>query len=167
MGWVLSLLTGPIVSAALSLGDKFLSAYLKAKDVDLEKFKALTEGQKETALAGIGYETAKLQAEQNIILAAMTHRIWWWAWALFVFPIGGYQFAIYFVSIFDALLNTPGCFFPQHGQPIKVGVQLCEWYVTRVPPEQEAWARLIIPTIFALQTGSGVVAGIVKGFGKR
>ena len=146
MGWLVSLLTGPFVKMALGLGDKFLSAYLKAKDVDLEKFRTLTDDQKAVALAGIGFETAKLSAEANVVVAAMTHRVWWWAWALFVFPIGFYSAVIFVTSTIPALNG---------------------WVVLRVPAEQEAWAHMIIPTIFALQTGSGVVAAVVKGFGKR
>jgi hypothetical protein len=92
----------------------------------------------------------------------MTHKVWWVAWALFVLPVGLYEAMIFFVSTFDAWLNTPGCVIPEIGQAVRAGARVCEYFVRRVPPAQEQLAVQITGTIFVAQAGTGVAAGVYQ-----
>lgn len=138
--------TGLFTLAKLLLGSDGVIAKgfdLAAKKADVNHLDLATlSAEKRTVLIeAIKGDTARLKVQENLVTQAMMHPIWWWAWGLFVFPVGFYHAAIFVVSTVPAL-NW--------------------WVVMRVPPTQEAWALSIIQTIFVAQVGTGVVAGIVQ-----
>ena len=148
---MLSWLAGPIAKAVIGIfGDSILKplldAWAKKQDINLEKYKTATDAEKSAALAAIGFEVTKVSAQRDIVLAAMSHPVWWWAWGLFVFPVGLYHAAIFLLSV--------------------AGVGPETFAVLRVPPTQEAWAKDIIQTIFIAQAGTGAVASISQGLSK-
>lgn len=110
---------------------------------------------KEMAIETLKNDAIVKQATANVIIAAMNHRVWWIAWIVFVLPVGIYEASIFFVSTFDVFLNTAHC------------TTACEWYVKRVPEEQEKVAMLIMQSIFLAQAGTGAVAGVVHAITAR
>lgn len=119
-------------------GFDLATAKVKAGSDDL----ATLSAEKRTVLIeAIRGDTARLQVQQNLILAAMTHPIWWWAWALFVFPVGFYHAAIFVTSTVPWLNG---------------------WTILRVPATQEAWALSIIQTIFVAQVGTGIAGAVAQ-----
>lgn len=91
------------------------------------------------------------EIETSLMLAMMKHKAWWIAWGLIVFPVGLYHAAIFFVSIFDMFLNSPDC-----GKALR---RACDWYIKRVPPEQEKLARDAVAFVLTAHVGSGIVGG--------
>lgn len=134
----------------------------KRADVDLRKTEVLTGAQKEVLIEALRGDSARLQVQGNLVLQAMTHKIWWVAWAVFVLPVGVYEAAIFLASTFDVWLNTPGCYIPKIGEGLRAGLRVCEVYVRRVPEEQEKLAAQITGTIFIAQASTGVAAGIYQ-----
>lgn len=119
-----------------------LNGWLKSKNIDLEKFKAGTAAEQATIIAAVQGDNVRISAQRDVILAAMSHKVWWWAWGLFVFPVGLYHAAIFLLSVASIGPDT--------------------YAVLRVPGEQEQWARDIIKTIFALQAGTGVASAALE-----
>jgi hypothetical protein len=125
-----------------AFAEKGLQAYVAAKNVDLEKFKASTSAEKETLLGMLASDDTRVAVQRDLVLAAMSHPIWWIAWGMFVFPVGIYHATIY-------LLSTLG-----------IGPEI--YAVLRVPHEQEQWGRDIVKTIFVAQAGTGVAGGLIQ-----
>ena len=113
----------------------------KKADVGHLDLATLSEEKRAVLLEAIKGDTARLQIQQNLIMAAMMHPIWWWAWGLFVFPVGLYHASIFVTSTIP---------------------YLNDWIVLRVPPTQEAWALSIIQTIFVAQVGTSVAAALAQ-----
>ena len=143
MMWLVNLLTsGAVKVLGESLVKPVLDLVAKKQDINLEKYRVDSTVGIEILKAEI--ETAKLRKEMNVL--AMSHPVWWWAWALFVFPVGLYHASIFFVST-----------FPHWG-----------WAIERVPPVQEEWANAIVGFIFLCQVGSGIAGALINRFlGRR
>ena len=156
LGW----LAGGAVSAGLGLAKSGLDYLNKRQDAAVEKYKVEVGAVRDLGGEALKVEAARHQAQQNVAIAAMAHPIWWAAWAMFVIPVGIYDGLIYFVSTFDAWLNTAGCAVPRMGEAVRAGARLCEWYVRQVPPDQAASRANIIYFIFGAQAASGIAAGI-------
>lgn len=95
MNWIVSLISGPLVSG-------ILGAY-KAK---LEA--GNTEGRiaADVAIEAIRAEVAAKQAQKELGIASMNHPIWWVAWCLFVIPVGLYHGGIYMLSVLSISPET-------------------------------------------------------------
>ncbi|MDC7784746.1 hypothetical protein PQJ75_00575 [Rhodoplanes sp. TEM] len=136
-----------------------LLGYLaKRQDVDLEKFRVGTVSGKEVSIELIRGFIQSQGVAKDIILAGMNHPVWWAAWIVFVFPVGLYHASVFFVSIFDMFLNSPGC--GPHTFP-------CEWYVKRVPIEQEEFGRQVVYAIFGGQITHGIVSSVASRWLKK
>lgn len=114
----------------------------KKADVAHQDLATLSAEKRAVLVEAIRGDSVRVQAQQNLLLAAMSHPVWWWAWGLFVFPVGLYHAAIF-------ILSTLGI-----GPDVIV--------VLRVPAEQEKMAREIVSTIFTLQAGTGVAAAAAQ-----
>jgi hypothetical protein len=139
MEWIANLLGGTLFKV---LGDSIvtpiLGAYMKAKDVNLEALRAKLGTEQAEAAALLAHEAARIAAQREVTLAAMNHRVWWVAWALFVLPVGLYHAAIFLVSTFDA-----------------------PFVIQRVPATQEAWAQLIVLSMFGLYATTSIVDAVL------
>lgn len=139
----------------------------KRTDAQVEKLRIDRGVDRDTAIEIIKSDAAVKQSTANIIMAAMSHPVWWAAWLLFVIPVGVYEGMIFYVSTFDAWINAAGCVVPKLGELPAAGRKVCEWYVRRVPDEQEQLARLIVQSIFLAQAGTGAMAGISNAIATR
>lgn len=125
----------------------FVEVWAKKQDINLEKFKTESTERQMLSVAVINAEVERIKGNSAIIREAMQHRIWWWAWALFVIPVGVYHATIFVVSTL--------------GIPPEV------YTVLRVPPMQEQWAVWIVLSIFGAQTASSIVSDVASRFGKK
>lgn len=139
----------------------------KRQDTALEKFRVDTGMTRDAAIELLRTDAVVKNATKDVVLAAMTHPIWWVAWLFFVVPVAAYEGAIFFVSTFDSILNAPGCYIPEIGSVLRPGGHVCEHFVRRVPSEQEEIARIIVQSIFLAQVGTGATAGIVHAITTR
>lgn len=136
MMWLLSLLPG--------LLPKLLDYLNKRQDTALEKYRVGAVSGKEVSIAVVQSEIARVQAQKEMNVVGMSHPIWWFAWALFVLPVGLYHFMIFFVSTFHL-----------------------EFTVDRVPPVQEQWGMWIVGSIFGAQVTSGVIGQVTSAWLKK
>lgn len=148
MGFLSWLGSGLVQSIVGIFGSAILKPVLDAishkQDVALEKYKAETGRDLQTDLAMLQAENIRRQGEVNLTMAAMNHPIWWFAWLIFVLPVGVY-FALTFLY---AALQIP-IVLPE------VSGQCAEW------------AKLIVPSIFAAQATTGIVTAISTRLGAR
>lgn len=91
-------------------------------------------------------DIAHIQARRDLGIASMSHPVWWVAWALFVIPVGLYHAGIFLLSIASIGPET--------------------YAILKVPPEQEAWARQIVASIFTLQAAAGVSGALLRRWSK-
>jgi hypothetical protein len=126
MTWLLGLLTG--LPGLLSKG---LDYYIARSNGDVQK-----------AIALMQEDQALIQARRDVMIAGMSHPIWWLGWALFVMPLGIYWCK---VIVWDKVLQsiTHGSTDPLNGL---VG----------------EWAGYIVLGLFGLQVGTGLVGGILN-----
>ncbi len=139
-----------LIKGVFGFGEKTLDYFIKKSDNDLQK-----------GLAAYTTYQSLIAAQRDVTLAAMSHPMWWIGWALFILPPGAYHALIFFVSMFDMWLNTPGCHVWAIGEAVPRGVKLCEWYVRKVPPDQQQLSMLAAGLFVGLQVGSGIIAGIL------
>jgi hypothetical protein len=113
---------------------------LAAKKADVAHLDLATLSAEKRAvlIEAIKGDTTRTQVQGGLVMAAMSHKVWWWAWGLFVFPVGLYHATIFMLSTFGIGPET--------------------FAVLKVPPDQGEWARDIIKTIFIAQAGTGVAA---------
>ncbi len=123
-----------------SIVKPFVEAYSVKKNVDLEKFKAQSQENQVLGMGVIQAEVERIKGQNSIILAGMSHATWWWAWALFVFPVGIYHATIFMLSTLSISPKT--------------------YAVLQVPPTQEAWAMTIMLSIFGAQVASSTIKDI-------
>lgn len=144
-------------------GSNLVTGYLERRqDAEAAKYKARVGAAEKLGSEALRVEAARQEAWGKVTIKAMAHPMWWVAWALFVIPVGLYDGMIYFVSTFDAWLNVPGCLIPAHGGHVYDPALVCEWFVTKVPPDQGASRTNIIYFIFGSQAASGAAAGIAQ-----
>lgn len=140
MMWLLGLVPGLISKLLPSVLD-----YLnKKQDTALEKYRIGTVSGKEVSIAVVQAEIAKTNAQKEMNIVGMNHPIWWFAWALFVLPVGLYHASIYFVSIFHLV-----------------------YVIDRVPPVQEQWGMWIVMSLFGAQVSTGVISQITTAWLKK
>ena len=105
------------------------------------------------AQAIVTAEAARVAAQASAQMAAMSHPVWWVAWALFVLPVAFYDAAIHAKSLL--------CMFATN-------VQACNaaWVILEVPKEIESWDMYVVLAMFGLAVTSSVVTGIMNRLGK-
>jgi hypothetical protein len=146
MGWFLSLFTGPLL--------KIIPGIFKALSSEqIAKFQAESGLGIAEATALAQAETARLAAQSNVQMAAMTHPIWWVAWVLFVFPVGLYMAANYLKSV--------GCMFAENYHTCNAA-----WQILQVPPTLESWGFYVVMSMFSLSVASSVVSKIASSIGR-
>lgn len=133
IAWLLSFLSGPLLG-------KLVDAYKLRLDAQN------TEGRiaADVAIEAIKAEASARQAHKELGLASMNHPIWWFAWCLFVIPVGLYHGGIFMLSVLSIPPET--------------------YAILRVPPEQEILGRQIVANIFFVQGGVGILGPLVKRF---
>ena len=137
-GAIANFVMGPFLGKALD--------YLnKRQDTALEKFRIGEVSGKEVSIELIRAEIAGKQAQKEQNIVGMNHPVWWFAWGLFVFPVGTYHALIYWVSI-----------FPELG-----------WTIKQVPPVQEQWGMWIVTSLFGAQVTTGLISSIANRWLKR
>jgi len=149
-----------IISGALKIANWGAEYLQRKQDIEAEKYKADVGAATTLGTEALRVEAARNEAWGRVAVQAMLHPMWWVAWGLFVLPVGFYDGMIFFVSTFDRWLNTPGCSIPEIGHGVTRGLQLCEWWVRKVPPDQAALRASVIYFIFGAQATSGAAAGI-------
>lgn len=133
---ILNFIGGPIVKGILD-GYKARLASINTRDrlaVDI-------------ALKEVDAKIARTNARKEMNITSMSHPVWWFAWGLFVIPVGLYHASIYMLSI------------------LSIGPDV--YAVLQVPPEQEKLGRTIVEYIFLAQGGAGVTGAVLNRFGKR
>lgn len=140
MTWLFSLLTGL---------PGFLNGVLtylnKKQDNALEQFRIGNTNGKEVSIAVVQAEMSRQNAVKDITVNAMSHPIWWVAWALGVFPVLSYHALIYWVSTFPGL----------------------GWPILAVPADQAEFGRTIVQWMFGIGGASALVTGVSQVWAKR
>jgi hypothetical protein len=95
------------------------------------------------ATAVVNAEIARQTAMSTVLQAQMQHKIWWWAWALFVMPTGCYVALVHIKSL--------ACTFYDGA---------CTWNILEVPKQFEAWDTYVVLSFFGLAAASSVVSSI-------
>jgi hypothetical protein len=130
-----SIIGGPIVNALLDGYKAKLSAENTRDNqaVDLAK-------------SDIDASIKRSEHRRDLGLAAMSHPVWWLAWALFIIPAGLHHAAIYVLST--------------------LSVGPAEFAVLAVPLEQKAITREFIQWMLGAQVTSGIAGAVLKRFAK-
>jgi hypothetical protein len=136
MTWLFSLLTN--IPGFLN----GLLAYLnKRQDTAV----ARSADAKDVTISTVQAEVTRLQLLKELSGAAMNHPIWWFAWAIGVFPVLTYHAAVYWVSV-----------FPWWG-----------WTVLQVPAEQAEFGRTVVGWMFGIGGASSLVTGLAHAWKTR
>jgi len=146
MGWLasiaLKLFSGPVLS--------FVSGVVKSLTDEHQAVVVAQTGLAATEVtAVVSAEISRQQALASVMQAEMTHRIWWWGWALFVLPAGAYVALIHIKSLSCAFFATA-----------------CTWNIPEVPHQIEAWDNYIVLSFFGLAAASTILAPIMSRLGK-
>lgn len=140
MTWLFSLLSGL---------PGFLNGVLtylnKKQDNALEQFRIGNTNGKEVSIAVVMAEQARIAALKDVTVSAMSHPIWWVAWAVGVFPVLFYHGAVFWVSTFPGL----------------------GWTILKVPADQAAYAQVIVNWMFGISGASALVTGVANVWNKR
>jgi len=146
MGWLAGIFFKYFTGSALN----FVSGIVgKLADSHVAIIQAQT-GLDATAITGlVNAEISRQQALSTVMQAEMTHRIWWWGWALFVLPAGAYVALIHIKSLTCAFY-----------------VQACTWNIPEVPRQIEAWDNYIVLSFFGLAAASTIMGSIAGRLGK-
>lgn len=143
MMWLLSFLPG-FGKFIGSLLPSVLDYLNKKQDTALEKYRVGSVNGKEVSIAVIQAELAGRQAQADLNKTAMSHKVYWIAWGLFVLPVAFYHAAIHFVSTFHLV-----------------------WVVDRVPAMQEQWDLYIVLSLFGVQVMNNTVNRIADAWAKK
>ena len=146
MGWLVSLALKFFTGSTLSFVSKVVTSLANehVAVVTAQTGLAATE-----VTAVVNAEIARTQALSSVMQAEMTHRIWWWGWALFVLPAGAYVALIHIKSLACAFFG-----------------EACTWNIPEVPKQIEAWDTYIVLSFFGLAATSSILGSIVGRLGK-
>jgi hypothetical protein len=123
-----------------------LLTYLnKKQDNALEQFRIGNTNGRDVSIAVVQAEIARQTAMKDVTISAMSHPIWWVAWALGVFPVLTYHACIFWVSTFPGL----------------------GWTVLQVPADQAEFGRTVVQWMFGIGGASALVTGVTKAWTKR
>jgi hypothetical protein len=146
MGWLASLAMKLFAGSTLSFVSNIITSLTNEKVaiVTAQTGLAATE-----VTAVVQAEIARQQALSSVMQAEMTHRIWWWGWALFVLPAGAYVAIIHIKSLACAFFATA-----------------CTWNIPEVPKQIEAWDTYIVLSFFGLAATSSILGSVIGRLGK-
>lgn len=147
MGWLASIALKLFSGSTLSFVSDIIG---KLSNEKIAVIQAQTGLAATEATAVVNAEIYRQQALSNVMQQQMTHRIWWWGWALFVLPAGAYVAIIHIKSLACAL----GWF------------DACSWNILEVPKQIEAWDTYIVLSFFGLAGASSILGSIVSRLGK-
>ena len=102
-------------------------------------FLAKANGDTAKALELMKTYQSIVAAQRDVTIASMNHPIWWIAWALFVLPTGLYYAKCLTWDTTFGLGSTP-----------EIRGMIADW------------AKVIVPSLFGLQVGTGIVAGLLN-----
>ena len=146
MGWLASIFLKVFTGSTLS----FVSSIISSLSNEKVAIVTAQTGLAATEVTGIVQaEISRQQALSTVMQAEMTHRIWWWGWALFVLPAGMYVAIIHIKSIMCAFFGAA-----------------CMWNIPEVPHQIEAWDTYIVLSFFGLAATSSILGNIVGRLGK-
>lgn len=146
MGWLASMALKLFTGSTLS----FVSSIVTSLTNEHSAVVVAQTGLAATEVtAVVSAEISRQQALSSVMQAEMTHRIWWWGWALFVLPAGAYVAVIHIKSIGCAFFNS-----------------VCTWNIPEVPHQIEAWDNYIVLSFFGLAAASSILGPIVGRLGK-
>lgn len=136
MSWLFGLLTN--IPGFLN----GLLAYLnKRQDTAV----AQNTNAKDVGISVVQAEVSRMQAAASVLKVAMSHPVFWIAWAIGVFPVMVYYASIFFVST-----------FPFWG-----------WEVQKAPTDALDFAHQITNWMFGIAGASSLVAGVAQAWAKR
>lgn len=146
MSWLASFFLKAFTGSTLSFVSKVVTSLANEKVAVVQAQTGLAA----TEVTGIVQaEISRQQALSTVMQAEMTHRIWWWGWALFVLPAGTYVALIHLKSIMCAFIGTA-----------------CMWNIPEVPKQIEAWDTYIVLSFFGLAATSSILGSIAGRLGK-
>jgi hypothetical protein len=145
MGWLASLALKFFSGSTLSFVSKVVGTLANERIAVVQAQTGLAATE---VTAVVQAEISRQQALSSVMQAEMTHRIWWWGWALFVLPAGAYVALIHIKSL--------ACFFGY----------ACTWNIPEVPKQIEAWDTYIVLSFFGLAATSSILGSIVGRLGK-
>lgn len=146
MGWLASIFLKVFTGSTLS----FVSSIVTSLSNEKVAVVQAQTGLAATEVTGVVQaEISRQQAMATIMQAEMTHRIWWWGWALFVLPAGAYVALIHIKSLACAFYSTA-----------------CTWSIPEVPKQIEAWDTYVVLSFFGLAATSSILGSIVGRLGK-
>lgn len=146
MGWLASLALKLFTGSTLSFVSKVVTSLANEHTAVVQAQTGLAATE---VTAVVSAEIARTQALSSVMQAEMTHRIWWWGWALFVLPAGAYVALIHIKSLACAFIGTA-----------------CYWNIPEVPKQIEAWDTYIVLSFFGLAATSSILGNIVGRLGK-
>jgi hypothetical protein len=123
----------------------FLTGLLSYLNKKQDTAAVFDEHGKDVSVAIVQAEVSRQNAAVSVITVAMSHPIWWCAWALGVFPVLLYYACIFWVST-----------FPFWG-----------WRVLAAPADALDFAKLVVGSMFTIGGASSVIAGLAHAWGRR
>ena len=146
MGWLASIFLKVFTGSTLSFVSRVVTS-LSNEHVAIVQAQTGLAASEVTAV--VQAEIERQKALSSVMQAEMTHRIWWWGWALFVLPAGAYTAVIHLKSILGGV-------FPA----------ILAWNIPEVPQQIEVWDTYIVLSFFGLAATSSIVGSIVGRLGK-
>jgi hypothetical protein len=123
-----------------------LLSYLnKKQDNALEQFRIGNTNGRDVSIEVVKAELARANALKDITINAMSHPVWWVAWAIGVFPVLTYHACVFWVSTFPGL----------------------GWTILKVPADQIEFGRTVVQWMFGIGGASALVTGITSAWTKR
>jgi hypothetical protein len=122
----------------------FLNGLLSYLNKKQDTAAVFDEHGKDVSVAIVQAEVSRQNAAVSVITVAMSHPIWWCAWALGVFPVLLYYACIFWVST-----------FPFWG-----------WRVLAAPADALDFAKLVVGSMFTIGGASSVIAGLAHAWKK-
>lgn len=103
----------------------------------LDYYIAKANGNVQKAIALMEADKVRLLAQRDVTIAAMNSRIWWFGWALFVFPLGVYYAK---VIVWDKVLE--------------LGV------TDRLDGAVAEWSGIIVLSMFGMQLANSIISRV-------
>lgn len=143
------------------IGGPIIKGFLKAYQSKLDAGNETDRLAADIAIADIDARIERTKARRDLGLMAMSHPVWWFAWCVFVIPVGLYHAAIYMLSTFGVPPTCPADMMLAGGD-----CQIFIHAVLEVPKEQAEVGRIIVRNIFFAQGTLGIAGQLVKRFAK-
>jgi hypothetical protein len=150
MAWIASFFLNVFTAPVLSFVSNVIGSLTNEKIAVVQAQTGLAAAE---ALDVVQAESARINAQATTQMAAMSHKIWWWAWGLFVIPPALYDAAIHIKSLL--------CMFAASAEACNKA-----WVILEVPATMESWDHLVVLSMFGLAVTSSVVTSIANRIGQ-